>query len=99
MHAKLLQSCLILCKPMDSSLPGSSVHEIQAKILKWAAMPSSRASSQTHVSCLLQWQAGSLPLAPPGKPQGLAHSINKYVFRLWIIIIMEQRRNKLQFRR
>ena len=33
-------------------------------------MPSSRGSSQpkdrTRVSCLLHWQAGSLPLAPPG---------------------------------
>ena len=34
-------------------------------------MPSSRKSSQssdwTSTSCLLQWQASSLPLAPPGK--------------------------------
>ena len=22
-----------------------------------------------HLSCLLHWQVGSLPLAPPGKPQ------------------------------
>ena len=28
MHAKLLQSCLTLCDPMDCSLPGSSVHGI-----------------------------------------------------------------------
>ena len=51
------QSCLILCDPMDCSLPGSSVHGIlQARILEWAAMPSSRASSQprdwTQVSCI-----------------------------------------------
>ena len=26
MHAKLLQSCLTLCDPMDCSPPGSSVH-------------------------------------------------------------------------
>ena len=35
-------------------------------------MPSSRGSSQsrdwTLVSCLLHWQAGSIPLVPPGKP-------------------------------
>ena len=32
---------------MDCSLPGSSVHGIlQARILEWAAMPSSRGSSQ-----------------------------------------------------
>ena len=40
------QSCLTLCDPMDYSSPGSSVHEIvQARILDWAAMPSSRGSS------------------------------------------------------
>ena len=42
---------------MDYSLPGSSVHEIlQARILEWVAMPSSRGSSQprdqTQVSCI-----------------------------------------------
>ena len=41
--AKLLQSCLTLCYPMDCSLPGSSVHWIlQARILQWVAMPSFR---------------------------------------------------------
>ena len=45
--AKLLQSCLTLGDPMDCSLPGSSVHGIlQAIILEWVAMPSSRGSSQ-----------------------------------------------------
>ena len=44
------------CDPMDCSLPGSSVHGIlQARILQWVAMPSSRGSSwprdQTHISC------------------------------------------------
>ena len=44
MHAKSLQ--LYLCDPMDCSLPGSSVHGIlQAKILEWVSMPSSRGSS------------------------------------------------------
>ena len=45
-HAKSLQLCLTLCEPMDYSPPGSSVHGIlQVRILEWAAMPSSRASS------------------------------------------------------
>ena len=71
-RAKLLQSCLTLCDPMDCSPPGSSVHEIlQGRILEWVAMTSSKGSSwprdRTHVS-LLHWQAGSLLLAPPGKP-------------------------------
>jgi len=38
--------CLTLCDPMDCSPPGSSVHGIlQARILEWVAMPSSRRSS------------------------------------------------------
>ena len=45
-RAKSLQSCLTLCDPMDSSLSGSSVHGIlQARILEWVVMPSSRGSS------------------------------------------------------
>ena len=37
--AKLLQSCLTLCNPMDSSPPGSSVHRIlQIRILEWVAI-------------------------------------------------------------
>ena len=48
-HAKSLQSCLTLCDHMDYSLPGSSVHGIlQARILEWVAMPSSRGSSQSR---------------------------------------------------
>ena len=40
------QLCLTLCDPMDCSCPGSSVHVIlQARILEWVAMPSSRGSS------------------------------------------------------
>ena len=43
---KLHQSCLTLCSPADCSLPGSSVPGIlQARILEWVAMPSSRGSS------------------------------------------------------
>ena len=39
MHAKLLQSYLTLCDPMDCSLPGTSAHGIlQARILEWVAI-------------------------------------------------------------
>ena len=42
-HAQSLQSCPTLCRPVDSSLPGSSVLWIlQAVILEWVAMPFSR---------------------------------------------------------
>ena len=40
------QTCQTVCDLMDCSLPGSSVHGIlQARILEWVAMPSSRGSS------------------------------------------------------
>ena len=43
----LAQSCLILCDPTDCSPQGSSVQGIsQARILQWAAISSSRGSSQ-----------------------------------------------------
>ena len=53
----IAHSCLTLCDPVDCSPPGSSVHEIlQARILEWVAMPSSRGSSRprgrTCLSCL-----------------------------------------------
>ena len=73
---KLLQLCPTLCNPMDHSPPGFSVKGIlQGWILEWVAMPFSRGSSipmnQTHISLSpLHWQAGSLPLAPSGKPIG-----------------------------
>ena len=50
------QSCRALCHPMDCSPPGSSVHRIlQARILEWVAISSSRGSSLTQGSnpCLL----------------------------------------------
>ena len=41
------QSCLALCDPMDCSPPGSYLHGIlQARILEWVAMLSSRGPSQ-----------------------------------------------------
>ena len=46
---------LTLCDPMDCSLPGTSAHGVlQARILEWVAMPSSRGSfwprDWTHIS-------------------------------------------------
>ena len=51
------QLCPTPCNLMDYSPPGSSVHGIlQARILEWVALPSSRGSSQprdwTQVSCI-----------------------------------------------
>ena len=57
MCAKSLQSYPTLCDSMDCSPPGSYVDGIlQARILGWVAIPSSRGSSQardgSHVSCV-----------------------------------------------
>ena len=44
---KLLQSCPTLCGPIDCSPPGFSVLGIlQARILQWVVVPSSKGSSQ-----------------------------------------------------
>ena len=44
--AESLQLCPTLCDPMDNSPPDSSVHGIlQARILEWVAISSSRGSS------------------------------------------------------
>ena len=59
-RAKSLQSSLTLCDPMDCGPPGCSVHgTLQARILEWVAMPSSRGSSRprdrnrvSYVSCM-----------------------------------------------
>ena len=65
----VVPSCPTLCDRMDCSPPGSSVHEIlQARILEWVAVPSSKGSCQprdwTQVSCT----AGRFFTKPPGKP-------------------------------
>ena len=57
------QLCPALCDPMDCSPPGSSVHGIlQARILEWVAMSSSKGSSPSrdwtrvsYVSCIGKW--------------------------------------------
>ena len=65
-----------LCDPMHCGPPGSSVHGIlQARILGWVTMPSSRRSSppknRTWSPPSPALQADSLPLAPPRKPPAL----------------------------
>ena len=80
MHAKSLQSCPTLCNPMHCSSLGSSVYgDSPGKNTGVGCMPSSRGSSeprdQTHIFYLLNWQAGSLPLAPPGKPNRIINEL------------------------
>ena len=95
-HAKSLQLCLTICNPENCSPPGSSVHGIlQTRVMEWVAMPSSRGSSwcrnQTRVSCLLHWQAGSLPLVFFLKPWFIMFLSS--LVPTWLIYSYQQRRH------
>ena len=67
------KSCPTLGDPLDSSPPGSSVYgNLQARLLEWIAISSSRASSRPRDRTRVSW---SLALAgrffttlPPWKP-------------------------------
>ena len=55
--------------PMRCSLPGSSVHGfLRARILQWAAMPSSRGSSQPRHRTQVSHTASGFP-AHQGSPR------------------------------
>ena len=70
-----LQACLTLCEAMDCSPSGSSVHRIlQARILEWVAIPSSRGSLSwlrgwTHVSGIPCFAGRFFTTESPGKPR------------------------------
>ena len=71
------QLCSTLFSSMDCPPSSSAQGIIQARILEWGAISSSRGSSLprdwNNLLRFLHWQADSLPLAPPGKP------INTYI--------------------
>ena len=78
MQAKSLQSCLTLCDSMNCTheAPLSMGFSRQAY---WSKLPFPPPGDLPNpgielVPCLLHWQAGSLPLAPPGKVK------NEYIF-------------------
>ena len=69
-----LHSCPTLCYPVVCSLPSSSVHGIlQARILEWVAVPSSRGSSwprnRTRSWCSSCIAGRFFTTEWPGKPQ------------------------------
>ena len=78
------RSYLTLFNPMDCGPPESSVHALQASILEWVTMPSSRGSSQprdrTQSSCtagryFTVWatrEATKFPSLPEKIPEGVA---------------------------
>ena len=64
------QVASVVSDSMDYCLPGSSVHGIlQARILDWVAMPSSRGSSRprdgTGISCIVGIFFTAEPLGKP----------------------------------
>ena len=99
-HSRSLQSCPTFHNHMYCSLPGSSVHGIlQAKILAWVAMPSSRGSSQPRGWTYGFWapvlQANSLLLSHWGRPStwitiifpcnafNCSHTCKSQILELW----------------
>ena len=63
------ESCLTLCDLMDCSPPGSSQGILQARILEWLPCPPAGDLPDPGIEpTSLALAAGSLPLAPPGKP-------------------------------
>ena len=65
------QLCPTLCHPIDCNPSGSAVRGIlQARILRWVAIPFSRGSSldRTRISCDSCIAGGFFTSEPPGKP-------------------------------
>ena len=87
--------CLILCDPMNCSLPDSSVHGIfQARILEWVAFPTPGNLTDTtltngdfHYKCKCILQKGNINLSR-GFPlaQALTYTLQcrRYVFDFWV---------------
>ena len=75
--ALVLSHVFLFCDPMDSSLPGSSVHGVfQAKIL--GCIFPTQGSSRSLLR-LLHWQGDSLPLCPLGSPSNSQQASNPLV--------------------
>ena len=71
MHAKSLHLCPTLCDPVDCRLlcPWDSLGKstgVGCHFLLQGIFPTQ--GLNPGLLCLLHWQAGSLRLAPPGKP-------------------------------
>ena len=93
MKILVTQWCPTLCDPTDYTPWGSSVHGVlQARVLEWVAMPSSRGFFQPRD----QTQTDSLPVEPPGKPMyrffcqhktkqqpSFSKCLNSFLFQKW----------------
>ena len=96
-EVKVTQSCPPLCDPMDCSLKGSSVPGIlQARILKWVAIPFSRGIFLAQGSSLLfcrqilcrlshqrnKPMENASPTVPKPEDMGAQHPFLSSLFRL-----------------
>ena len=71
-RTKSIQSCPTLCDPARLPCPWDSPGKntgVRCHVFLQGIFPAQ--GSNPHLLCLLHWQAGSLPLAPPGKAPGL----------------------------
>ena len=74
------QLCLTLCNPMDCS-PTAPLSMGFSRQEHWSGLPCpppgifQTQGLNLHLSCLLHWQVGSLPLTPPGKPLALTKCV------------------------
>ena len=98
--SEVAQLCLTLCDPMDCSLPGSSVHGFQARILEWVPISFSRGSSPprdwTQVSHIAGRFFDSLPAETPGKAKNTGE--NNLFLLQWIFLTQEWNQGRLHCR-
>ena len=72
------QSCLTLCDPMDCSPPGSVRGILQARILEWVAIASSRESSRPRDWSQVSWmQVDFLSSEPQGSPKATIKKLSE----------------------
>ena len=90
MEVLVAQSCPTLWDPMDCGLPGSSVHGIlQARILAWVAISSSRGHSWLRdwnwVSCIAGRKLTSTPELTSNEALGERNSF----FESWFLYVWD----------
>ena len=80
--------CPTLCSPMDCNLPDSSVHEIlQARILKWVALPFSRRSFQPRDGTQVSHNADTFFFLT-SEPPGILVAYNNKLFTQFIGLVV-----------
>ena len=96
-HAKSLQSCPTICnlRTVARQTP-LSMGILQERILEWMdchAFLQGFFQTQVlnlHLVCILHWQAGSLPLVPPGKPNSTVMEFKKLSMAPYYLVLESQ---------